>query len=83
MIYHAYIDKSKRKPYQCGHPGCGKDITHPVHQPHIPGTIVAPPPPPRYEYWGTSKPWTPQPDQYGHEYGDPKYGIDDRQADLF
>ena len=46
MIYHAYIDKSKRKPYICGHPGCGRDITHPVHQPSIAGLFYVPEPEP-------------------------------------
>lgn len=29
-----YIDKSKRKPYVCG--ACGRDISHPCHQPNLP-----------------------------------------------
>lgn len=38
---HPYVDLSKRKPYICA--TCLKDITHPIHQPNIPGTeYVAP-----------------------------------------
>ena len=33
--YHAFIDKSKRKPYLCGI--CGRDITDPYHQPRLYG----------------------------------------------
>ncbi len=80
MSYHAYIDQSKRRPYKCG--SCGRDITHPVHQPMIPGTVIAlPPEPPRYDYWQPTPPT--EPDRYGHQPGDPMYGIDDRQASLF
>lgn len=46
MSYHAYIDQSKRRPYRCGHPGCGRDITHPIHQPHLFGSAYTPQPEP-------------------------------------
>ena len=36
--YHAFIDKSRKKPYICGI--CGRDITDPYHQPAIPGTVA-------------------------------------------
>lgn len=36
--YHAFIDKSRRKPYICGI--CGRDITDPYHQPSLPGTVA-------------------------------------------
>lgn len=36
--YHAFVDRSRRKPYECGI--CGRDITDPYHQPAIPGTIA-------------------------------------------
>jgi hypothetical protein len=32
-VYHAFVDKSKRKPYLCGI--CGRDITDPYHQPRL------------------------------------------------
>jgi hypothetical protein len=35
--FHGFVDKSKRKPYQCGI--CGRDITDPYHQPALPGTV--------------------------------------------
>ena len=35
--YHAFIDKSRRKPYICGI--CGRDIKHPSHQPPLPGMM--------------------------------------------
>lgn len=41
--YHAFIDLSRRKPYICG--VCRLDITHPIHQPKLPGSspvFVAP-----------------------------------------
>lgn len=33
--YHAFIDKSARKPFVCGI--CGRDIKHPYHQPVLTG----------------------------------------------
>ncbi len=33
--YHAFEDLNRRKPYICGI--CGRDITHPYHQPRLPG----------------------------------------------
>ena len=36
--YHAFIDMSKRRPYQCGIRG--RDITDPYHQPSLPGTVA-------------------------------------------
>lgn len=40
--YHAFVDYSRRKPYICG--VCGRDITHPYHQPRLTGAAdyVAP-----------------------------------------
>jgi hypothetical protein len=35
--FHGFVDKSRRKPYQCGI--CGRDITDPYHQPALPGTV--------------------------------------------
>ncbi len=35
--FHAFVDKSRRRPYQCGL--CGRDITDPYHQPALPGTV--------------------------------------------
>lgn len=34
--YHAFVDKSRRKPYVCGI--CGRDILDPYHQPTLTGT---------------------------------------------
>lgn len=36
--YHAFVDRSRRKPYICGI--CGRDITDPYHQPSLPGTVA-------------------------------------------
>jgi hypothetical protein len=36
--FHAFVDKSRKKPYQCGI--CGRDITDPYHQPSLPGTLA-------------------------------------------
>jgi hypothetical protein len=35
--FHAFVDKSRKKPYQCGI--CGRDITDPYHQPALQGTV--------------------------------------------
>ena len=35
--FHAFQDRNRRKPYQCGL--CGRDITDPYHQPALPGTV--------------------------------------------
>ena len=37
--HHVFIDLSRRKSYICGI--CRRDITHPCHQPTLPGTKAA------------------------------------------
>lgn len=76
---HPYVDLSKRKPYICG--VCLRQITDPIHQPALPGTVTKLPESPRYDYWATPEPT--EPDEYGHSPGDPCYGIDDRQLSIF
>jgi hypothetical protein len=78
--YHEYRDLSKRKPYICAH--CRMDITHPIHQPDLPGVErVREPEPPPVVYVDAWLEET-EPDQYGHPPGHAMYGVDDRQAVL-
>ena len=57
--YHAFVDRSRRKPYQCGI--CGRDITDPYHQPALQGTVAVVES--RREEPELQEEWTPEPER--------------------